>query len=89
MTDATNVVATMRSGHHAFIAWFRRHAPAEWAFRDNRRLHRIVARDLPRAEADPSTIGVIFNFEGVTGAGYDRARAARAPWASPYARSPS
>jgi hypothetical protein len=72
---ALNVVATKRSGHHAFIEWFLANSRAPFGFRNNLPLDRRYGFKM-RAAAHEGR-GLIVNYEGVTEAGLARAQAAQ------------
>ncbi|WP_316013341.1 hypothetical protein [Roseobacter sp. HKCCA0434] len=71
MPEYLNVISTKRSGHHAFIAWYRHHAPDQWMHLNNRSLDRLIRRDLVKVDAPR----ILINFEGVTPEGIERVRA--------------
>jgi hypothetical protein len=72
---AINVVASKRSGHHAFVEWLRTNAPNPREFRNNLPLDARYGRVM--VEAAETGRDLIVNFEGVTRAGLARAQAAQ------------
>lgn len=68
-----NVISTKRSGHHAFISWYRDGSSGKTEFLNNQVIGNAVvpkALALAQGSAQPATI--ILNYEGVTVPGVKR-----------------
>ena len=72
MSQFINMVSTKRSGHHAFIEWYRAHHPAPTTFINNHSLNAELSTKIAsHAKADPSH-PLILNYEGAMLSGVQR-----------------
>lgn len=63
MSQLVNVVSTKRSGHHAFIEWYRRHHIGATEFINNRPLNELAGDIASHFEAHPDR-PLVLNYEG-------------------------
>lgn len=72
MSRFVNVISTKRSGHHAFIEWYRMHHPVSTVFLNNHPLNDTLSKHLISHVASRQNIPLILNYEGAMPSGVQK-----------------